>query len=66
MISGDNEITAQAVARSVRIPSENVIAGVLPQQKVKVILRISMTVVAQTSFHRQKKSAGSNPYLQGM
>jgi cation transport ATPase len=34
MISGDNEITAQAVARSVGIPSENVIAGVLPQQKV--------------------------------
>lgn len=38
MISGDNEITAQAVARSVGIPSENVIAGVLPQQKVKIIL----------------------------
>jgi Cu+-exporting ATPase len=34
MISGDNAITAQAVARSVGIPSENVIAGVLPQQKV--------------------------------
>ena len=34
MISGDNEITARAVARSVGIPSENVIAGVLPQQKV--------------------------------
>ena len=34
MISGDNEITAQAVARSVGIPSENVVAGVLPQQKV--------------------------------
>ena len=36
MISGDNEITAQAVARSVGIPSENVIAGVLPQQKVRL------------------------------
>ena len=36
MISGDNEITAQAVARSVGIPSQNVIAGVLPQQKVKL------------------------------
>ena len=34
MISGDNVITAQAVARLVGIPSENVIAGVLPQQKV--------------------------------
>ncbi|KAF8810646.1 heavy metal translocatin [Phlegmacium glaucopus] len=37
MISGDNEITAQAVARSVGIPSENVIAGVLPQQKAERI-----------------------------
>lgn len=34
MISGDNAITAKAVAQSVGIPSENVIAGVLPQQKV--------------------------------
>ena len=34
MISGDNEITAQAVARSVGIPSDNVVSGVLPQQKV--------------------------------
>ena len=39
MISGDNEITAKAVARSVGIPSENVIAGVLPQQKVTSQLR---------------------------
>jgi len=37
MISGDNEITAQAVAKSVGIPSENVIAGVLPQQKVRCV-----------------------------
>ena len=40
MISGDNEITAQAVARSVGIPSENVIAGVLPQQKVELCWNI--------------------------
>ena len=38
MISGDNEITAQAVARSVGIPSENVVSGVLPQQKVRLSL----------------------------
>ncbi|KAF8802288.1 heavy metal translocatin [Phlegmacium glaucopus] len=37
MISGDNEITAQAVAKSVGIPSENVIAGVSPQQKADKI-----------------------------
>ena len=34
MISGDNAITAQAVARMVGIPAANVIAGVLPHEKV--------------------------------
>jgi cation transport ATPase len=34
MISGDNEITAKAVAESVGIPGDKVIAGVLPQGKV--------------------------------
>ncbi|KAF8075861.1 heavy metal translocatin [Lyophyllum atratum] len=37
MISGDNQITATAVAKSVGIPSANVIAGVLPQQKAEKI-----------------------------
>jgi len=35
MISGDNEITARAVARTVNIPETNVIAGVLPHQKAE-------------------------------
>lgn len=34
MISGDNEMTAKAVAKSVGIPEKNVISDVLPQQKV--------------------------------
>lgn len=34
MISGDNRVTAQAVGLSVGIEQENVIAGVLPHQKV--------------------------------
>lgn len=34
MISGDNTVTAQAVAQMVGIPSTNVIAGVLPHEKV--------------------------------
>ncbi|KDR79871.1 hypothetical protein GALMADRAFT_222810 [Galerina marginata CBS 339.88] len=38
MISGDNRVTAMAVAKSVGIPSANVIAGVLPQQKAEKIL----------------------------
>ncbi|THH07481.1 hypothetical protein EW145_g3359 [Phellinidium pouzarii] len=37
MISGDNETTAKAVARTVGIPETNVIAGVLPQQKAERI-----------------------------
>jgi len=34
MISGDNATTARAVARQVGIPDSNVIAGVLPHEKV--------------------------------
>lgn len=34
MISGDNPVTAKAVARDVGIPEGNVIAGVLPHEKV--------------------------------
>ena len=38
MISGDNEITAKAVAQIVGIPETNVIAGVLPHQKVRTFI----------------------------
>ena len=34
MISGDNVVTARAVARKLDIPENNVIAGVLPHEKV--------------------------------
>jgi P-type Cu+ transporter len=34
MISGDNPVTARAVAKTVGIPMANVIAGVLPHEKV--------------------------------
>jgi Cu+-exporting ATPase len=37
MISGDNEVTAKAVAKMVSIPETNVIAGVLPHQKAEKI-----------------------------
>lgn len=36
MITGDNAVTARAVARSIGIPLDNVIAGVLPHQKVTI------------------------------
>lgn len=45
MISGDNETTAKAVAQRVGIPATNVIAGVLPHEKVRLI-------IAQSSLHR--------------
>ena len=37
MISGDNAITAKAVAKTVGIPETNVIAGVLPHQKAEKV-----------------------------
>lgn len=37
MISGDNEVTAKSVAKTVGIPPENVIAGVLPDEKLDKI-----------------------------
>ncbi|KAL4075879.1 heavy metal translocatin [Scleroderma citrinum] len=37
MISGDNETTAKAVARTVGIPDSHVIAGVLPHEKAEKI-----------------------------
>ena len=53
MISGDNEITAQAVARSVGIPLENVIAGVLPQHKVRIVVGIWATGILLSNFVSQ-------------
>jgi Cu+-exporting ATPase len=38
MISGDNETTAKAVAKMVGIPENNVIAGVLPHEKVGFVV----------------------------
>ena len=38
MISGDNGVTARAVALTVGIPMTNVIAGVLPHEKVERII----------------------------
>ncbi|KAF8233394.1 HAD-like protein [Tricholoma matsutake] len=37
MISGDNAVTARAVAKTVGIPTTNVIAGVLPHEKAQKI-----------------------------
>ena len=45
MISGDNAVTVKAVAQSVGIPSENVIAGVLPHQKVLLDLYFQISLM---------------------
>jgi P-type E1-E2 ATPase len=41
IISGDNTVTTRAVAHTVGIPMTNVIAGVLPHEKVLVMITIS-------------------------
>ncbi len=55
MISGDNEVTARAVARMVGIHDTNVIAGVLPHEKVRFkflqVLNIKLTFI---SFKAEK------------
>ncbi|KAL1631575.1 hypothetical protein SLS54_000337 [Diplodia seriata] len=44
MLSGDNPTTAVAVGAQVGIPSSNVIAGVLPDQKAEKILYLQKTL----------------------
>jgi cation transport ATPase len=48
MISGDNAVTAQAVAQMVGIPSTNVIAGVLPHEKAQKIQWLQQVGVKRT------------------
>lgn len=44
MLSGDNPITANAVGTQVGIPSSNIIAGVLPDQKAEKIKYLQQTL----------------------
>ncbi|KAF2831427.1 heavy metal translocatin [Ophiobolus disseminans] len=44
MLSGDNSITATAVGLQVGIPSSNIIAGVLPDQKAEKIKYLQQTL----------------------
>lgn len=55
MLSGDNPTTAVAVGAQVGIPSSNVIAGVLPDQKAEKIQYLQKTL---TSRHKNKKKGG--------
>jgi cation transport ATPase len=65
MITGDNEITAKAVASLVGISSDHVIAGVLPQGKVRIMFYAEMELqielpVSNQSLYRPKRLNGSN------
>lgn len=49
MISGDNQITANAVAARIGIPADNVIGGVLPQEKAAKVQWLQKTAVSARS-----------------
>jgi len=66
MISGDNVITAQAVAAMVGIPEDHVIAGVLPHQKAEKAQWLQKTAPKRQSRHwwNFKRTAIGSPELQ--
>ncbi|KAK3939058.1 copper-exporting ATPase [Diplogelasinospora grovesii] len=58
MLSGDNPTTANAVARQLGIPGDQVIAGVLPTQKAEKISYLQKTLKSRTNkFGRVTESA---------
>lgn len=62
MLSGDNPITANAVGLQVGIPPENIIAGVLPDQKAEKIKYLQKTLKKKprTSLFRNPFSQNRN------
>jgi P-type Cu+ transporter len=60
MLSGDNQITANAIGAQVGIPSTNIIAGVLPSQKAESIQYLQKSRKARISSlgkeHAQKRA----------
>ncbi|KAF1840600.1 heavy metal translocatin [Cucurbitaria berberidis CBS 394.84] len=61
MLSGDNPITANAVGSQVGIPTTNIIAGVLPDQKAEKI-----RLLQRTLMKRRRSSLFSIPILSKM
>lgn len=59
MISGDNSTTATAVAKMVGIPSSNVIAGVLPHEKVSYFNFITTRAGADLATGREDPDASN-------
>ncbi|KAE8440554.1 hypothetical protein EG329_007247 [Mollisiaceae sp. DMI_Dod_QoI] len=59
MLSGDNQITANAIGSQVGIPSSNIIAGVLPSQKADKIQYLQKSLKTRTASgqeHTQKRA----------
>jgi Cu+-exporting ATPase len=59
MLSGDNQITANAIGAQVGIPTSNIIAGVLPSQKAEQIQYLQKSLKAKTSSgaeHNNKRA----------
>lgn len=56
MLSGDNELTARAVASMVGIPADQVISGVLPTEKADKIKYIQSTLKATTGQSNQEEN----------
>lgn len=60
MISGDNQVTAEAVAIKVGIPKKQVIAGVLPQEKAEWIKWLQTQPITQKLY---KEYTETDPLL---
>ena len=61
MLSGDNAITAQAVANAVGISPEKVIAGVLPDQKAAKIKHLQSEVSSLPQTHKHDNRTSKRP-----
>ncbi|EPS44375.1 hypothetical protein H072_1646 [Dactylellina haptotyla CBS 200.50] len=66
MITGDNATTAAAVARTVGIPDEHVIAGVLPHEKAEKVkylqraAKLRRRTGISALFHRKRTAENAN------
>lgn len=56
MLSGDNQITANAIGKQVGIQSSNIIAGVLPSQKADRIQYLQKSLKARTSSFKTENT----------
>lgn len=68
MISGDNPTTAKAVGKIVGIPADNIIAGVLPEQKAEKVVYLQRTLQkpSNSSWFRSKKAPSSTRAIVAM